>query len=69
MDSSNSRIGLNVDMACSEYDFLAKEQRALKLEGQVRRIFMKMRYKFPNKIDYTVQIVSSTRLRCGIKKG
>ena len=65
MDSGNSRIDLNVDMAESEYDFLAKKQvaqqalqvhsRVLKLKGRVRRIFTKMGYKFPDTIDYTVR--------------
>ena len=54
-----------MDMEGSKYDFLAKKQvaqwalqvhsRVLKLEGRVQRIFMKMRYKFPDRIDYTVQ--------------
>ena len=64
MDSGNSWIDLNVDMAESQYDFLAKKQvaqralqvhsRVLKLEGRVRRIFTKMGYKLPDRIDYTV---------------
>ena len=61
----NSRIDLNVDMARSKYDILAKKQvaqralqvhsRVLKLEGRVTRIFTKMGCKFPDRIDYMVR--------------